>query len=81
MKKPSTGSKHPPLATGQLWQLKNGYLQVTRVGKTLTEYKLLKQLGQRAVQFQMGNHASIESYLKTNRAKLMAAPRAPSQTP
>lgn len=74
MKKPRTLSKSPPLAAGQLWHLKNGYLQITRVGKTLTEYKMLKQPGQRAVQFQMGNHASVETYLRTNKAKLVAPP-------
>jgi hypothetical protein len=65
-----------------MWQMKHGCLQITRVGKTLTEYKLLKQPGQRAVPFQLGNHASVETYLKSNRAKLVMAPReAPNQTP
>jgi len=76
MNKKATGSKKPSLTAGQLWQMKNHYLQITRVGKTLAEYKLLRKPGQRAVQAQMGNHASVETYLKTNRAKLVSAPAA-----
>ena len=71
MKKQTLGTKIPPLATGQLWQMETGYLQITRVGKTLIEYKMLKQPGQRAVQFQMGNHANVAAYLKTNQGKLV----------
>ena len=74
MKKPTPDSKNPPLVTGQLWQTKTGYLHITRVGKTLTEYKLLTQPGQRTGRYQMGNHASVGTYLRTNKAKLVGRP-------
>jgi hypothetical protein len=74
MTKPTPGSKNPLLVAGQLWRMKTGFLHITRVGKTLTEYKLLKQAGQRAARYQLGSHASVGTYLKTNRAKLVAKP-------
>lgn len=64
----------PPLAAGQLWQLKNCYVQIGSVGKTLAEYKMLRKPGQKAVQCRMGAVASVLDYLKTNKAKLMPSP-------
>ena len=73
MKKQNPGTKKPPLAIGQLWQLKAGYLQITGVGKRLIEYKMLRQPGQRVVQRTMSNHADVAAYLKTNKGKLVVA--------
>jgi hypothetical protein len=74
MNKKTRGTKKPFLAAGQLWQMKDHYVQITRVGKTLAEYKLLRKPGQRAVQAQMGSVAKVSDFLKTNRAKLESAP-------
>jgi len=74
MKKPPAASKTPPLATGQLWQIKDSYVQIARVGKTLAEYKMLRKPGQRAVKSQLGSVASVASFLKTNKAKLILVP-------
>jgi hypothetical protein len=62
-----------PLATGQMWEVKAGYVQITHIGKTLAEYKMLKLLGQRAVKSQTGSLVSIEAWLKQNRAKLISS--------
>jgi len=74
MKKQPATSKTPALATGQLWQIKNSYVQIARVGKTLAEYKMLRKPGQRAVKSQLGSVASVASFLKTNKAKLILVP-------
>lgn len=66
MKSPSL-----PLAAGQVWKLKDRYLRVSRVGKTLVEYKLMRKLGQRAVQSQMASQAIVLKYLKANKARLV----------
>jgi len=62
-----------PLATGQLWEVKGGYVQITHIGKTLAEYKLLKMLGQRAVKSQTSSLVSVEAWLKLNKAKLISS--------
>jgi hypothetical protein len=72
--KDKKATRDPPLAAGQLWQLKNSYVQIGSVGKTLAEYKLLRQPGQKAVQCRMGTVASVLDYLKANKAKLMPSP-------
>jgi len=77
MKSKPTRAKNPPLATGQLWQIQDGYVQITHVGKTLTEYKLLQKPGQRAVRARMDSVISVEAYLKTNKARLMPNPAEP----
>jgi hypothetical protein len=64
----------PPLAAGQLWQLKNGYVQIGSVAKRLADYKLLRKPGQKAVQCRMGTVASVLDYLKANKAKLVPSP-------
>jgi hypothetical protein len=74
MKKQPAASRTPPLATGQLWQLKDSYVQIARVGKTLAEYKMLRKPGQRAVKSRLGSVASVASFLKTNKAKLILLP-------
>lgn len=74
MKKKTTEAKNPPLATGQLWQLENCYVQIARVGKTLAEYKMLRKPGQKAVQSQMGSIESVAAYLKANKAKPVTLP-------
>ena len=73
IKKELPAATSPPLVVGQLWRLKSGYLQITGVGKRLTEYKLLKRLRDRVVRNQMGNHASVEAYLKATQATLVSA--------
>ena len=62
-----------PLATGQLWEVKAGYVQITHIGKTLAEYKLLKTIGQKAVRSQTGSLVSVEAWLKLNKAKLISS--------
>ena len=65
------------LDAGQWWQMKDCYIQIGRVGKTLTEYKLLRKPGQRGVQSQMGTTKRVMAYLKAHKAKLVDRPEPP----
>lgn len=70
-----TKTKSETLDAGQWWQTKDCYVQIGRVGKTLTEYKLLRKPGQRGVQSQMGTTKRVMAYLKANKAKLIERPQ------
>lgn len=39
----------PQLERGQLWRTDLGYIQVWHIGKRLIEYKMMKELGRKAV--------------------------------
>jgi len=65
------------LDAGQWWQMKDCYIQIGRVGKTLTEYKLLRKPGQRGVQSQMGTTKQVMAYLKAHKARLVERPEVP----
>lgn len=74
MKKKPTKVELPTLTNGQWWQVKGGYVQIVCLGKTLVDYKMLKNPEQRAARTQMGSVKSVLAYLKTNKAKLVAKP-------
>jgi hypothetical protein len=67
-------SAAPALAKGQLWQTDKAYVQIVEMGKRLIHYKMPRELGQRAVRTHTVGIETLESYLKTNRARLVAAP-------
>jgi len=71
----TTRKKPPqqPLAKGQVWKTENAYIQIVELGKRLIQYKMMKQQGQKAVKTQMAGIESLESYLKTNAAKLVSS--------
>jgi len=71
-------SKVRPIVTlnaGQWWQLKDCHVQIGRVGKTLTEYKMLRKPDQRGVQPQMGTTKKVAAYLKLHKARLVERPQ------
>jgi hypothetical protein len=63
-----------PLAKGQLWQTKDSYVQIVELGKRLIHYKMPREIGQRAVKTHTVGIETLESYLKTNAARLVAEP-------
>jgi hypothetical protein len=67
-------SAAPALAKGQLWQTDKAYVQIVEMGKRLIHYKMPRELGQRAVRTHTVGIETLESYLKTNRARLIGAP-------
>jgi hypothetical protein len=58
------------LAKGQRWKTKDAYIEIVQLGKTLIDYKLLRELGQRR-RTQTTTFKSMEDYLNTNEASLM----------
>ena len=59
------------LAEGQLWEMKNAYIQIVELGKMLIHYKMMKELGQPRVRTQMSTINTMGIYLKANRARLV----------
>jgi hypothetical protein len=60
----------PPLEKGQLWKTDTGYIQIRDIGKRLIDYKMLKELGKKAVRTQATSIDTMEEYLKTQKAVL-----------
>jgi hypothetical protein len=60
----------PALAKGQLWQTKQSYIQITDIGKSLVDYRMMIKIGQMR-RTQTTVHATMEYYLKTNKARLI----------
>ena len=60
----------PALAKGQLWQTKQSYIQITDIGKSLVDYRMMRKIGQMR-RTQTTVHATMEYYLKTNKARLI----------
>lgn len=67
-------SAGPPLAKGQLWKTETAYVQIVELGKRLIHYKMPREVGQRAVKTHTVGIETLESYLKTNRARLVEEP-------
>ena len=74
MVKTKTGRAKPmaPLADGQVWRVGDLNLQVGRVGPMLVQYKLAKPDAVRVPNIVNGK-ATIETYLKKNKAVLVQA--------
>jgi hypothetical protein len=67
----ATGSKFSPrLAKGQRWKTKDAYIEIVQLGKTLVDYRLIRELGQRR-RTQTTTFKSMEDYLKANAARLI----------
>jgi hypothetical protein len=61
------------LEKGQLWKLDNTYIQIVELGKRLIQYRILKQPNQKGVLTRMIGFDALISYLRTNRAILVAS--------
>jgi len=63
----------PPLQKGQLWKTDIGYIQIQDIGKRLIDYKMMKELGKKAVRTQATSIDTLKEYLKTQKAVLAKA--------
>ena len=63
--------KSTSLAKDQLWKVKDEYLQIVDLGKTLIHYKISAGLKQRGVPVRMTAIDTVEKYLKTHQAVLV----------
>lgn len=66
----TTRSRLKPLEAGQTWKVAGMNLQVSLVGKLLVHYKLAKP-GAVRIPNLINGRATIEKYLKKNKAVLM----------
>ena len=70
-RKPVAKKFSPALANGQRWKTKDAYIEIVQLGKTLIDYKLLRELGQRR-RTQTTTFKTMEDYLELNEARLMS---------
>jgi hypothetical protein len=63
----------PELAKGQVWKLKHVYIQIVELGHRLLHYRMLDSLNQKGVRVQISGIDTMWGYLRTRRAKLIAA--------
>lgn len=77
-RKPARVSANLPQITtlekGQIWKMGETYLQISDTGKKLLQYKLTKKLQQRGLRNHMASVATVQAFLKSNRAELLAKP-------
>jgi hypothetical protein len=60
------------LVAGQLWKTDQAYIRVLELGKRLVHYRMTKNRSQKGISAQMTGIPALESYLKSNQAKLVA---------
>jgi hypothetical protein len=69
-------SRPPELAKGQIWKIGDAHLEITHMGKRLTEYKRYRDLDKRRGVPEMGQVAEVQQILLANQAALIQHPRA-----
>ncbi len=68
-------SRPPELAKGQIWKVGDGHLEITHLGKRLTEYKRYRDIGKRRAVPEMAHIADVQQILVSNQAALVQQPR------
>ena len=63
----------PQLEQGQLWKTNSGYVKIWHIGKRLVDYKMMKQLGRKAVRTHATGIDTLQEYLKCQKAVLVNA--------
>ncbi len=76
--KPTRRARLEPLAEGQVWRMAEMNLQVGMIGKLLVHYKLAKPNAVR-IPNSCSPKASVEEYLRKNKAVLVRKKRAPAK--
>ena len=64
-------SRPPVLEKGQIWKLGEGHLEITHMGKRLTEYKRYRDLSKRRAIPEMAHIEEVQSILVSNQAALV----------
>jgi hypothetical protein len=68
-------SRPPELAKGQIWKIGEAHLEITHLGKRLTEYKRYRDITKRRAVPEMGHIAEVQQILLSNQAALVQRPR------
>ena len=61
------------LTKGQIWKLADSHLEITHLGKRLTEFKQFRTLDNRRANSQMASIERVQEMLRENRAVLLPA--------
>jgi hypothetical protein len=69
-------SRPPELAKGQIWKIGDGHLEITHLGKRLTEYKRYRDIAKRRAVPEMAHIVDVQQILLSNQAALVQQPRA-----
>jgi hypothetical protein len=69
---PRKGKATPPpsLLKGQIWKVKDTYVQIVDAGKTLIHYTMSPKPRQRGLRVHMATRETVQDFLKSNQAKL-----------
>src|SRR5690348_9309046 len=74
--KAETGKRSPsaldPLLKGQIWKVKETYVQIVDAGKTLIHYTMSPKPRQRGLRVHMATRETVQDFLKSNRATLFS---------
>jgi hypothetical protein len=57
------------LVKGQIWKVKDTYVQIVDAGKTLIHYTMSPKPRQRGLRVHMASRETVLDFLKSNRAK------------
>lgn len=68
-------SRPPVLAKGQIWKLEEGHLEITHLGKRLTEYKRYRDIAKRRAIPEMAHINDVQKILISQHADLVQQPR------
>jgi hypothetical protein len=60
------------LQKGQVWKVKETYVQIVDAGKTLIHYTMSAKPRQRGLRVQMATRETVQGFLKSNQAKLVS---------
>ena len=69
-------SRPPELAIGQIWKFGDVHLEITHLGKRLTEYKRYRDLAKRRAVPEMGHIDDVQKILISHQAALVQRLRA-----
>jgi hypothetical protein len=61
-----------PLIKGQIWKVKDTYVQIVDAGKTLIHYTMSPKPRQRGLRVHMATRETVQDFLKSNRATLFS---------
>lgn len=60
------------LLKGQIWKVKETYVQIVDAGKTLIHYTMSPKPRQRGLRVHMATRETVQDFLKSNKAKLFS---------
>lgn len=60
------------LLKGQIWKVKDTYVQIVDAGKTLIHYTMSPKPRQRGLRVHMATRETVQDFLKSNQARLFS---------